>query len=34
MTQKENGLKNIEFLTMVKLAIALDINLSEFFITK
>ena len=27
----ENGHKNIEFLTIVKLAIALDIELREFF---
>ena len=27
----ENGLKNIEFLTMVKLAVALEIKLAEFF---
>jgi transcriptional regulator with XRE-family HTH domain len=27
----ENGLKNIEFATIVKLAIALDIQLGEFF---
>jgi HTH-type transcriptional regulator, competence development regulator len=27
----ENGLKNIEFLTIVKLAIALDIRLHELF---
>lgn len=27
----ENGLKNIEFLTIVKLAIALDIELHELF---
>lgn len=27
----ENGQKNIEFLTIVKLAIALDIDLKEFF---
>lgn len=30
----ENGLKNIEFITMVKLAIALDISLYEFFKTE
>lgn len=29
----ENGLKNIEFATIVKLAIALDIKLQEFFTT-
>lgn len=27
----ENGLKNIEFATIVKLAIALKVELSEFF---
>jgi len=27
----ENGLKNIEFLTVVKLAAALDLSLHEFF---
>ena len=27
----ENGLKNIEFITIVKLAIGLDINLKDFF---
>lgn len=27
----ENGLKNIEFLTIVKLAVALNIDLFEFF---
>ena len=27
----ENGLKNIEFATMVKLALALDVSLYEFF---
>lgn len=27
----ENGLKNIEFLTVVKLAAALEISLHEFF---
>ena len=29
----ENGAKNIEFLTIVKLAIALDIELNDFFKT-
>jgi transcriptional regulator with XRE-family HTH domain len=28
----ENGQKNIEFLTMVKLATALEVELSEFFL--
>ena len=28
----ENGLKNIEFMTIVKLADALDVKLSELFI--
>lgn len=27
----ENGLKNIEFFTIVKLAIALEVNLVDFF---
>ena len=27
----ENGLKNIEFLTIVKLSVALEISLYEFF---
>ncbi|RYE23103.1 MAG: XRE family transcriptional regulator [Sphingobacteriales bacterium] len=27
----ENGLKNIEFLTLVRLAVALDVELSELF---
>lgn len=27
----ENGQKNIEFLTIVKLAIALDVDLKDFF---
>jgi transcriptional regulator with XRE-family HTH domain len=27
----ENGLKNIEFLTIVKLAVALDITIQEYF---
>ena len=27
----ENGARNIEFFTMVKLAIALNVNLSDFF---
>ena len=27
----ENGQKNIEFLTVVKLAVALDIDLKDFF---
>jgi transcriptional regulator with XRE-family HTH domain len=27
----ENGLKNIEFMTIVKLAVALDIELATFF---
>ena len=27
----ENGLKNIEFITIVKLAIALDVELSDLF---
>lgn len=27
----ENGKKNIEFITIVKLAVALEVNLSEFF---
>ena len=30
----ENGLKNIEFFTIVKLAVALDINVSDFFSSK
>lgn len=28
----ENGQKNIEFLTLVKLAIALEVELQEFFV--
>lgn len=28
----ENGQKNIEFLTLVKLAVALEVGLQEFFI--
>lgn len=27
----ENGARNVEFFTMVKLAIALNVNLSDFF---
>lgn len=27
----ENGLKNIEFLTIVKLAIVLDVSIADFF---
>lgn len=27
----ENGLKNIEFMTVVKLAVALDVQLLDFF---
>lgn len=27
----ENGLKNIEFMTIIRLAVALDVEISEFF---
>lgn len=30
----ENGLKNIEFFTIVKIAEALDVELSDFFISR
>ena len=27
----ENGLKNIEFMTIIRLAVALDVEISDFF---
>lgn len=30
----ENGLKNIEFLTIVRLAVALEVEISDFFDTQ